>query len=185
MWKYFNILYIVISIIFLLYLALPNKEFPKKSDNSLQSTEPADVESPNRRGYYNNETRPDAILFYRNEFDKMRIFNFTFVLPSIRLNYPPEDAQVLIRDQARSTYLEEIVHPFRESLYINGFEPSKDSDSIIVNGSQYKQKIIVRFVSSSVFLRIIIGFLSLTALYLNIRMWSRIFIRLNKIKYGK
>ena len=176
MGRYFNILYIFISIIFLIYLALPNIEFPKKSDYSLQSTEPADVESPYRRGYYNNETRDEVILFYRNEFDKIKVFNFTFNLPSIRLNYPPEDAQDLIRDQTRSTYLEEVVHPFRESLYINGFEPSKDSDAIIVNGNTYKQKLIVKLVSSSIFSRIIIGSFSIIIFYLNILMWV-IFIR--------
>ena len=39
-----------------------------------------------------------------------------------RLNYPPEDAQTLIRDQTQATFLEEIVHPMRESLFIAGNE---------------------------------------------------------------
>jgi hypothetical protein len=183
--RYFNILYIVVSIIFLIYLALPNKEFPIKSDHSLQSFEPADIESPNRQGYYNNETRAGVILFYRNEFDKVKLFNLMFNMPSLRLNYPPEDAQVLIRDQTRSTYLEEIVHPFRESLYINGFEPSKDSDAIIVNGSKYKQKIIIKMVNSNVILRTIIGLLSLTVIYLNIIIWINIFRQFNKTIYER
>lgn len=75
-------------------------------------------------------------------------------MPTYRLNYPPEEAQTLIRDQARSTFLEEIVHPFRESIFVNGFEPTRPQDAIFVEGRAWRQKIIVRFVPSVTLIRL-------------------------------
>jgi hypothetical protein len=68
--------------------------------------------------------------------------------PFVRLNYPPEEAQTLIRDQTRSSYLEELVHPLRESLYISGFVPSAQKDTIIIGGKTYYEKLTVRYVAS-------------------------------------
>jgi len=76
-------------------------------------------------------------------------------LPTFRLNYPPEEAQTIIRDQTRSTFLQEIVHPMRESVYINGFEPADPKDAVIIKGRHFRQKIIVRFVPSSFPVRLI------------------------------
>ena len=66
----------------------------------------------------------------------------------------------MIRDQTRSTFLEEVVHPLRESLYINGFEPKDPKDAVIIAGRVWRQKIIVRYVPSHAFVRIGVVILS-------------------------
>jgi hypothetical protein len=74
-------------------------------------------------------------------------------LPTYRLNYPPEEAQTIIREQTRSSYLEEIVHPLRESFYVNGYEPKESEDKISVDGQPYTSKVTVRYVRSNVAVR--------------------------------
>src|SRR3989337_2076372 len=110
-------LFLILAMFILVYVSLPSPDFPSPPLGSLQSDEPADSEDPLRRAYFVNLNRQEVIAHYENEFNK----GFWFLKP--RLNYPPEEAQTIIRDQTRSTYLEEIVHPFKESLFINGFEP--------------------------------------------------------------
>jgi hypothetical protein len=73
-----------------------------------------------------------------------------------RLNHPPEDAFSLIRDQTRSNYLEEFVHPLRESLFVSGFEPTKPSQQININGVHYKSKVTVKLIPSTVSVRLTI-----------------------------
>lgn len=179
--RFVKYLYLCFLILFLIYLALPNQKFPEHSDKSLQSMEPADVESYLRRGYYNNETRQEVVSYYRKKFDELIIFGSSVKYFSLRLNYPPEESQTIIRDQTRSTYLEEIVHPFRESLFINGFEPKKENDTIVVNGMRYDQKIIIKLIHSSVVTRLIIGTLSLIFLYINILLWGRLLVDFRKL----
>lgn len=133
------------SVTFLAYLLLPNPEFPVPPPNSLQSNEPADTESPLRRAYFTDYSREETMKWYKNQMEW-----------GFRLNYPPEDAATIIRDQTRSTFLEEIVHPFRESLYINGFEPKNDKDAVIIEGRLFRQKIIVKQVSSTVPVRVFV-----------------------------
>ena len=52
--------------------------------------------------------------------------------------------------------MEEIVHPLRESIYINGFEPKTEEYAQYYKGTRYNQKIIVKYVPSSVWIRIIV-----------------------------
>jgi len=86
-------------------------------------------------------------------------------LPTYRLNYPPEEAQVIIRDQTKSTFLEEIVHPFRESFYINGYEPKEPQNIIEVDGKIWRQKIIVKFVPSNTLARLSIIFITMVLIW--------------------
>jgi hypothetical protein len=150
-----KITFVVFGIFLLAYLSLPNINFPEPLPGAYQSGEPADVETPLRRGYYTDMTRAEVIGWYRTQFKW-----------GILLNYPPENAQDLIRDQTKSTFLQEVVHPFRESVYINGFEPPTAEYKIVINGRPYRQKVIVRFVESSVWMRLAIGVASLGLIYL-------------------
>jgi hypothetical protein len=166
----FKILYVFFSVIFLSYLALPNPEFPSPPPDALQSDEPADTETPLRRAYFTNLTREEVMNHYKNQLIKSSFVGIP--LPTYRLNYPPEEAQTIIRDQTRSTFLEEIVHPFRESVFVNGFEPKTAKDAIFIGGRDWRQKIIIRFVPSVTYIRLIIGVLTLSlipVLYSEIR----------------
>ncbi|KKQ40689.1 MAG: hypothetical protein US60_C0055G0002 [Microgenomates group bacterium GW2011_GWC1_37_8] len=152
-----KIVYIILSTLFLAYLALPTSSFPLPPKGALQSDEPADTETTLRRAYFTNYNREEVLNHYQEQFKKNILLNIKVI--TYRLNYPPEEAQTIIRDQTRSTFLEEIVHPLRESLFINGFEPSEPKDAIYISNKFWRQKITVRYVPSSIWTRLFIGIL--------------------------
>lgn len=154
---------VIISLAFLVYLSLPNPEFPNPPEGALQSNEPADTETPLRRAYFTDFTRGEVLDFYQRQFSKSPFLNIPLL--TYRLNYPPEDSQTLIRDQTRSTFLEEIVHPFRESIFVNGFEPHVAKDEIWYKGIHYRQKIIIKYVPSNTFVRVFISILTLSLVW--------------------
>lgn len=156
----------ILDLIFFIYLLLPVPDFPVPPPDSIQSHEPADTETPLRRAYFTNSTREEVMDWYKDQMRESPLYNIT--LPTYRLNYPPEEAQAIIRDQTRSTFLEEIVHPFRESIFINGFEPKEKKDAIFIEGRDWRQKIIVKFVPSGILAKIMVFVLinvSVIALY--------------------
>lgn len=169
--KILKILFLIFCLVFLFYLFLPNPVFPKPLPDAFQSNEPADTETPLRRAYFTNYTREEVMEYYKNQFLKSSFLGIR--LPTYRLNYPPEDAQTLIRDQTRSTFLEEIVHPFRESIYVNGFEPTQAKDAIFIAGRPWREKIIIKFVSSSPWVRIVVAIPTLLLMViLSKELWS-------------
>ncbi len=155
-----KIIFVILSVLFLTYLVLPSPSFPKAPPDSVQSREPADTETPLRRAYFTNFTRQQVLDWYKAQF------GYGYLL-----NYPPEDAGTIIRDQTRSTFLQEVVHPFRESVYINGFEPKDPKDAINIEGVSWRQKIIVRFVPSSLIVRTSLSIATLILLFFLTREW--------------
>ncbi len=160
--KLAKILFVVAGIAFLIYLALPEPPFPTGLWDFQASTEPADKETPLRRGYYTNLTRGQLMDHYTKEF-----------VWGVRLNYPPEEAQTLVRDQTKSSFLEEVVHPMRESLFVNGYEPKPDVQILEVNGVKYKEKVIVKYVGSNVFARLSIGAVALLLIWFLAVEWGK------------
>src|SRR5689334_6149646 len=136
--------FVLLSIFYLAYLALPTPQFPSDLPNSAQSHEPADTETPFRRAYFTDLTRDQVLSFYQSQLSDSLFSSLSFL--TYRLNYPPEEAYTIIRDQTRSTFLEEVVHPFRESLFVNGFEPKVEKDAINIDGKHWRQKITVKWV---------------------------------------
>jgi len=182
--KILKVLYLLFCLIFIFYLVLPGYKFPNPPSDALQSDEPGDTESPLRRAYFTNLTREEVMNYYKNQFTHSSFYNLP--LPIYRLNYPPEDAQTLIRDQTRSTFLEEIVHPFRESLYVNGFEPKEKKDAINIAGKIWRQKIIVKYVPSLIWVRLLIALPTLILiplLYLETK--KTIILLINRLKNRK
>lgn len=157
-------IYIVFSLTLLFYVTLPDYDFPAPPADSVQSKEPADMETPLRRAYFTNYTRAEVLGWYKAQFDYSSLGNIK--LPTYLLNYPPEEAFGIIRDQTRSTFLQEIVHPFRETLFINGYEPAAgdDKNKIIIDGTRWRQKIIIKYVPSSLILRLVILGFSLASI---------------------
>lgn len=146
-----KILCVLSLVVCALYALIPSPKFPQPPANALQSKEPADTESIYRRSYYTNYTRAEIMSYYSSQF----------MLPlQLRLNHPPEEAATLIRDQARSSYLEELVHPFRETLYINGFEPTKPTEQIYFGSTHYNNKITIRMIPSQAVTRLTVLFLT-------------------------
>jgi hypothetical protein len=154
--KILIIFFAIVCVIFVGYLVLPNPTFPVPPPGSLKSQEPADLESPLRQGYFTNFTRDQAISWYENQFNHSSFLGLK--LPTLLFNYPPEEAQTLIRDQTSSTFLQELVHPLRESLYINGFKPPSFNDEPVffVGGKHWALKIIIKSVPSPLWARLVI-----------------------------
>lgn len=161
-------IYSTFSLLFISYLLLPSVGFPNKAAQFLQSQEPADVETPLRRGYFTDFDRQEAISHYRSE---MARGYFGLQMPTVSLNYPPEESGTIIRDQTRSTYLEEIVVPFRESLFISGFEPKQQKDAIIVENKLWGQKLTVKLIVSPLWARLLTGIGIIIAIPLVVFAW--------------
>lgn len=147
------------------YLLLPEPDFPPQLPESFKSTEPADREDPLRQAYYTDWDRAQIMAFYMKQFDHSPFFGIP--LPTLKLNYPHEEAQTIIRDQTQSRYLEEFAHPLKESIFVNGFFAQKDSERMYANAREYKTKIIVKYVRSNPVIRLTIA-LSASALGLKI-----------------
>lgn len=158
-----GLVFLILGTMFIIYLALPSPSFPTPSWDFIVSTQPADQETPLRRGYYTNQTREQVTSQYHKEFGW-----------GLRLNYPPEESQTLIRDQTHSSYLEEVVHPFRESLFISGYIPTSDTEILIADdGLQYSQKVIVKFNQSPLPVRLVLGVLSVVSAWVLFREWRK------------
>jgi hypothetical protein len=142
-------------LIFLIYLALPAPQFPKTLWDFESSAEPADKESPMRRGYYTNITREQLMDHYVREFGW-----------GIKFNYPPEEAGTIIRDQTYATFLEEISHPMRESLFVAGNKIPSGKSPFEINDKKFNQKVFVKYVGSNVFVRLPIGVLTLCLIWI-------------------
>jgi hypothetical protein len=159
----------VLSLILLLtavYLLLPSPVFPPPPPDSLKSQEPGDMESIYRRAYFTNLSREQVLKYYSGNFPPTYI--------QYLLNYPPEESFTWIRDQTKSSWLQEIVHPLRESLFINGFYPTKPTEQININGVHYLNKITLHYFPSHPLTRLtVLGFIAL-AVYLIRRQYVKI-----------
>src|SRR3989344_3398540 len=138
------------------YLIYPVPGFPSPPPGSLVSTEPADTESIYRKAFYTNLSREEVVSYYKTQWSQ----------PFIRINHPPEEAQTLIRDQARSSWLEELVHPLKDSVYINGFYPTKPTEQININKVHYLAKITVHYFPSHSITRLTVLLMASLSLYL-------------------
>ena len=148
-----------------IYLILPIPDFPPPPPGSLQSLEPADTESIYRKSYFTNMSRPEIMAMYDKSYSSPVQY---------RMDLPPESAYTVIRDQTRSSYLEEIIHPFRDSLYINVFVPIKPTEQINRNGIHYLNKITVRQIPSRPMTRITVMLLAGIAGYLIIKEYQHV-----------
>jgi hypothetical protein len=152
-----------LALLALVYLLLPAPAEPPPLPESTKSNLPGDtVEIPHLYAYFTNLSREEVMAFYQEHYSRSRFINLP--LPSLKLNHPPEYTWVVIRDTEPSSYLEEIVHPFRESFYINGYEPANDPfveasqrrPTLIYDGQEYKVKVVVLPVYSNPLIRILL-----------------------------
>lgn len=151
------VIYSFVSLAFMYYLFLPLSSFPEIQAPSIQSFEPADVETSLRRAYYTDINREEAVLYTKSHLN-LNLFGLD--IPGVRLNYPPEEAGRIIRDQTKSSYLEELAMPMRESFFVNGFIAKEEKDAMIVDDKRWYQKVTIRHVTSPLFARLAIGFLT-------------------------
>lgn len=93
-------------------------------DESVRSDEPGDSwQHPDQKAFYTyRDSRPEILGELQRKFSLLDSWTNRL---AYRLNYRPEEVGELVRDQLRSYYLEEVVHPLRESMYINVWQPDK------------------------------------------------------------
>ena len=176
--KIFPLIFVLFNALFLTYLLIPTptlKDLPR----SVKSDEPGDtVQMENVTAFYTNLTRTEVINFYRSVYTSPVL---------IRLNYPPEYAKTIFRDTMQSYYLEEFSLPFKESLYINGYEWENDVftkpekrivNKMIYKGIEYKSKISLKIISTSPFVRIL-NFIIIQTSLIGLFYLYRIFIKNN------
>ncbi len=161
----------------IIYLIQPSPDLPSLAD-STRSDEPGDtIQHPDQAAYYTDRDNREKILGELQK--KFGLPRFSPV--NYRLNYRPEEVGTLVRDQLRSYYLEEVVHPLRESLYINVLDPAKtpliDDDKreqakMYLHGRFYPVKVTLRPVYSKVSGRLIVWtsiFPALALVYLSLK----------------
>ncbi len=163
----------LIYIIGVVYLVLPTPQTPDLS-SAVRSDEAGDTwQHPDQKGFYTDMTRAQVIREMQSKF-VTKIFNIS--IPSYRLNYRPEESFEYVRDQVPSNYLEEIVYPMKDSLFVNGWEPknapiNRNIDPKYIPGNLFKEnyylsKVTLRPVSSPVYARLLIWTLIFPATYL-------------------
>jgi len=171
---FFTIL-ILFNIFFVIYLVTPTPSL-KLLPNSVLSTLPGDTtQLKNVTGYYTNLSRTEVINFY------LSFYQSPFL---IRLNHPPEKSKEIFRDTMQSYYLEEFIIPFKESLFINGYEWEKDvftkpekriQNKLIYNNITYRSKINTKIISTSTYTRLSIFFIIQLGVYLIFLCYRRFF----------
>lgn len=159
------IILIIINLLGIIYLIRPT-QFPPDLPNSAVSNLPGDtVQISNVKGYFTNLSRAEVINFYKANYGG---------LARIIVNHPPEKSKEIFVDTMQSYYLEEFILPFKESLYINGFEWEKDVftkpekrivNKLIYNNQEYKAKITLRVFPTSISKRLFVFFFTQIIIY--------------------
>lgn len=177
---------VVISLLFLvglIYLILPGpssiEDFPALPDATKSQLEGDTVQNPNLVAYFSDFKREYITDYYWNYFKNWSYFGIP--LPVLKINHPPERAFTFIRDQQESSALEEYYRPFRESFFVNVYDPviynqvrRKNIDfwtsHLEYERRYYGSKTTVRYYASSVTARVTIYVLTFFVGYLLFRL---------------
>jgi len=162
----------VVYLLGLIYLTLPSPAYPDLTQAE-RSDEPGDTyQHPDQKGYYTNLTRAEVLGQIQSKF-ALKILGIT--IPSYRLNYRPEEAFSLVRDQLKSYYLEEIIYPLRESIFVNGWEPThspqyakmlqNENPDISFRGVPFMSKVTLKPTNSNVLARVVVWTLMFPVAY--------------------
>lgn len=129
--------------------------------NSIKSTLSGDtVQFPNVSGYFSNHFRDFVVYFYVKNYQDSTHFPF----PPLRLNHPPEYSWTVINVNTDTTFLEELVYPLRDSLFVNGFETYRPNGTkvfwggprLMADDKEWAAKTTLRFYSSNFLIKIIV-----------------------------
>jgi hypothetical protein len=179
---------VLISLLFLLgliYLLLPGpsgiNDFPAVPDSTKSQLEGDTVQNPNLVAYFSDFKREYLTDYYYNYFKDWSYWGVK--LPVFKINHPPERAYTFIRDQQESSALEEYYRPFRESFFVNVYDPviynqirRKNIDfwnsHLEYEGRYYGSKVTVRYYHSSLVARVGVYILMFFSTYLLIRLFT-------------
>lgn len=153
----------------------------KTLPNSDKSTLSGDtIQIPNVAAYFSNDFREFVVSSYVSNYQEKSRLPF----PPLKLSHPPEVSWIAIKKHTDSTYLEELVYPLRDSLYVNGFEPFYSDGSpkfwgstkFEVNDHSWFTKTTLRFYPSKLLVRIIVWLGIVTSIYLLFKVGKKIII---------
>ena len=167
------VIFLFFNLFATLYLISPTPQLPDLP-NSAKSDEPGDtIQIPNVSAYYTNLSRTEVINFYKASYNG---------LFRIQLNHPPEKSREIIRDTIQSYYLEEIVLPYKETVYINGFEWQKDvftkpdkrvKNKLFFKGKEYPTKITIRVFPVPIYQRLISFYFTELTILFSLALYAR------------
>lgn len=172
-----KVFFTIFNILAVVYLISPIPYLPDL-ENSIKSDLPGDtIQISNVSGYFTNLSRTQVMDFYKKNYQGFFRIN---------LNHPPEKAKEIITNTTTSYYLEELVLPFKESLYINGFDWEKDvftkpenriKNKINYLGQDYATKVTIRRFPVSIFNRLITFFITEVGIIFAFLIYKRILKR--------
>lgn len=154
------------------------KPIPSSAKSSLAGDNIAQVS--NVAAYFSDNYRKFTVSFYSKVFQDLS----HFPLPPLRLNHPPEYSWNVIKKHTDSTYIEELVYPLRDSLYVNGFEPFYPdgnpkfwgSTKFSENEQTFFTKTTIRYFPSQIIVRIIVWGGIISSSFLIFRLGKKILI---------
>lgn len=167
-------IFFIFSIVLLIYMIVPGpgkisdfSALPKSHKSTLEGDT---IQIPNVSAYFSNNFREFVVPFYSNNYQALS----KLPLLPLRLNHPPEYSWIAIKKHTDSTYIEELVYPLRDSLYVNGYEPFYSegmpkfwsSIKFEEGGNSWLTKTTLRFYPSSFFIRILVWIGIIASIYL-------------------
>lgn len=168
---------VLLNIAAIIYLILPTPLL-RPLPNSVVSNLPGDTtQLKNVAGYYTNLSRTEVMNFYKS------IYASPFL---IVINHPPEKSKEIFRDTMQSYYLEEFIIPFKESLFVNGYEWEKDvftkpekrsQNKLIFEGITYPSKINTKIIDTTIPSRLFVLFFGELGVYLIYLSYRQFFKR--------
>lgn len=177
-------IFIILSALLFIYILWPGpskiSQFQPLSSSDKSKLEGDTIQIPNVSAYFSNQFRDFVVAFYLNNYQSLTHFPF----PPIILNRPPEYSWIAIKKHTDSTYLEELVYPLRDSLYVNGFEPFYPdrspkfwgSTTFEVNKHSWYTKTTLRFYPSNILIRFIVWLGIIISAYLLFKLGKKILI---------
>lgn len=157
-------IFFIFSLILLIYMIWPGpshiSQFQPLPNSDKSTLEGDTIQIPNVSAYFSDNYREFVVPFYRKDYQNLSYLPF----PPLRLNYPPEHSWLVIKKHTDSTYLEELVYPLRNSLFVNGLEPFYEdgtekfwgSTKFLQNNNFWYTKTTLRLYPSGLFIRILV-----------------------------
>ncbi len=175
----------LLSVLLLIYMLWPGSS--KISDfNPLPSSDKSTLagdnieQVPNVAGYFSDNYRKFVVEYYQKNYQHNSYLPF----PPMRLNHPPEYSWNVIKKHTDSTYLEELIYPLRDSLFVNGFEPFYEDGTPKFWGSAklneganlWYTKTTLRYYPSGGVVKVIVWFGIITSIFFLFKLGRRILI---------
>lgn len=157
-------IYFIFCWLLLVYMLWPGpskiSEFSALPDSDKSQLEGDTIQIPNVSAYFSNNYREFVVPFYSANYQS----KMHFPLPPLKLNHPPEFSWTVIKRHTDTTYLEELVYPLRDSLYVNGLEPYYSDGTpkfwgatkFEIGKNVWFTKVTLRFYPSNVFIRFLV-----------------------------